>query len=549
MSLFTLEIVVPESFGDSSIKQRLNYSLTNQHAGESSWINAETVRISLKNCDDHEQCPLIAALFVPASLIDHHFEASSHLCGSSATPQCTQQQAARTQSITSFDIATGRSLLSTIHSALEHCNLVTVIRLQNQQQFAASDILLIRPQSVSSLLEATNGQTIQSNYNDSILHILKILLISSIRVASPAAVNSLGTNIQQHSSFDIPICPVCLHRIDPIRLGLFKPRNADLCSKFCPPDACPRQQLLRPWSSSSRACACCQVIQTYWRDRVFCHDCAMQETLWVCMTCGFVGCGRYSNKHAARHCAETNHPYSLELATLRIWDYVGGEFAHRVDLLECPSALPFAQSHQSASRVEASLIGTMEPARIPQSNEKSPPKKATMIGEEYEVLLQSALEDQAQYYESEITRLRAALTAEQVDASTLSDTERVEIDRLQAEILRLRTEVEQVSRDLLSAQAQEAGYRATSQRLLQAQQVSQDLLATIRAETLQDADEKRRAIDELKMQIADLTANHRMRHQFSQDQDLFSAQIFGTIGSETKLPRSARKTPKKKGRR
>jgi hypothetical protein len=37
-------------------------------------------------------------------------------------------------------------------------------------------------------------------------------------------------------------------------------------------------------------------------------------------------------------------------------------------------------------------------------NTEKTPEKATMIGEEYEALLQSALEDQAQHYEGEIMR-------------------------------------------------------------------------------------------------------------------------------------------------
>ena len=147
----------------------------------------------------------------------------------------------------------------------------------------------------------------------------------------------------------------------------------------------------------------------------------MQETLWVCLTCGFVGCGRYSHRHAAQHYEETGHPYSLELATLRIWDYAAdGEFVQRGDLLECPSVQgprPFGEpslAHASAwshDHYDTHSIGQVSE----EPNEKAPPKKANMIGEEYEALLQSALEDQAQHYEGEITRLRAELTAENVD--------------------------------------------------------------------------------------------------------------------------------------
>jgi hypothetical protein len=164
-------------------------------------------------------------------------------------------------------------------------------------------------------------------------------------------------------------------------------------------------------------------------------------------------------------------------------------------------------------------------------SESKTPKKATMIGEEYEALLQSALEDQAQHYEGEITHLRARLTAENVDHSTMTAGEGREIESLQSEIANLRSEIDRVSRELLDSQAQEAGHRATSQRLLREQQVVQELLLKIRTETTKEHDEGQLQVEELEQQIADLTANQRMRDQFSQDEELQQAQIWGTANN------------------
>ncbi len=92
-----------------------------------------------------------------------------------------------------------------------------------------------------------------------------------------------------------------------------------------------------------------------------------------------------------------------------------------------------------------------------------------MIGEEYERLLQSALEDQAQHYGGEITRLRAALTAEQVDAESITKEELEVNESIKTEIAEIRAEIYRVTRRLLDSQAQEAGYRETTQRLLREQ--------------------------------------------------------------------------------
>jgi Zn-finger in ubiquitin-hydrolases and other protein len=353
---------------------------------------------------------------------------------------------------------------------------------------------------VDDLFDSTNCEVIHSGPEA----ILKILLLSNLefltfRDIAPmeslarettAMIDSRTTN---DTLIEVPTCAVCLHRIEPSRLGLPRPRSHHLCSKFCPPPnfslgnntapSCPRQRLLQPWAPPDY-CDACHVIWNYWRkcdilsatiktlvsdndSNVFCTYCGMQETLWVCLTCGFVGCGRYSNKHAAGHNNETHHPFCLELSTLRIWSYVHGEFVHRLDTLECPSSLqhlqhlPFIESGgEAASRIfvrsdastatlatvaahsasvrsdtneevtskyailsppysthntaDSSIQILVDYNRIISSsfasvNEKTP-KKATMIGEEYEVLLQSALEDQAQFYEGEITWLRATLT-------------------------------------------------------------------------------------------------------------------------------------------
>ena len=481
---------------------------------------------------------------------------------------------------------------------------------------------------------------------------------------------------------NIPTCPVCLHRIDPWRLvgiDMTRRRTATTtdhdqqqlrCSKFCPPPnllsrdeiTCPRQRLLQSWPIPSY-CPSCAVVSQYWNGDasgaatsrtylsspttgtgtgtaatavathskhhdddnshgLFCYSCALQETLWVCMTCGFVGCGRYSNKHAAEHFRESGHPFCLELSTLRIWDYMTGEFVHRTDLLECPSSPPvmhpwipssaataptmsggsaIRRSSSSSYTTAAAAVATTSsmiahssfsssPAsanagqyRDPldsssysndrhvaaaatvhhnhhlssqeelyaaslmhhpvQFNEKSP-KKATMIGEEYEALLQSALEEQAQHYEGEITSLRATLTAEQVDEASMSPAELQEVAHLKQGIGELRVEVEKTGRELINLQSQEAGHRAASQRLLREQQVSQDLLKKIREETAREQVDGRQRIDELEQQIDDLTANQRMRHQFSQDQELLNAQIFGTTGNEDSGKSSSKKGKK-----
>ncbi len=290
------------------------------------------------------------------------------------------------------------------------------------------------------------------------------------------------------------------------------------------------------------------------------------------LTCGFVGCGRYSNKHSVAHFEQTGHPFSLELATLRIWDYCQGEdggFVQRADLLECPSSPPllypllypwltrerdfddpgqsvssFGQTHYN--NLNNSLYDGASSTGFAKATEKSS-KKVMMIGEEYEALLQSALEDQAQHYEDEITRLRASYTDSLVDKHSLIPEEAKEIEELQTENRIARENIRKASVELIEAQAREAELREISGRLLSEQKESNELLKKIQEEHRIENEKGRLQIEDLEMQIADLEANLRMRQQFSRNNELVNAQIFGTTTAPDSRNAGGRKG-KRKGR-
>jgi Zn-finger in ubiquitin-hydrolases and other protein len=572
---FTLSVLVCED-------EKTLLDVQSGSGGSGSLFVAERIKLFQS---ETRALPRYAAIFVPSAFVDESLVELHILNRHPSVHEVTGLQLK----------LLSRSLLAKVHQFVERNFDISSIVCVRHHDDAPSDLIVVDLRSprhetatAAALLDATNCATLQATEFSA----LKIVLLSEMTfIGGGESARLEATNA---TTTDVPTCPVCLHRIDPLRLGLIKPPNHALCSKFCPfPEQtfdlfkfppCPRQRLLVPWPEPSH-CVCCRTIEMYWRanlvipetddelPQVYCCDCALQGTLWACMTCGYVGCGRYTNKHAAKHFAETGHPYSLELATLRIWDYVAEEFAHRADLLECPCCVAVSNQHESLNmssefaslsspptpndtvrgRTEAADVATASdagfssPSRlgrhdrdISQYNEKQP-KKATMIGEEYEALLQSALEEQAQHYEGKMSHLLAALTAEAVDASRITASEQKEIDELRLGIQQIQLDIDGVSRELLDAQAQEAGYRATSSRLLREQQVAEDLLKKVHEETFREQQEGRRQMEELELQVADLTANQRMRDQFSQDEELSNAQIFGTASSAQKQKKKAGK--------
>lgn len=61
-----------------------------------------------------------------------------------------------------------------------------------------------------------------------------------------------------------------------------------------------------------------------------CQQCDNRKNLWICVICGFTGCGRYFSRHAVAHYEATRHPYSIEVASQRIWNYNGDSYAHSI---------------------------------------------------------------------------------------------------------------------------------------------------------------------------------------------------------------------------
>lgn len=433
----------------------------------------------------------------------------------------------------------------------------------------------------------------------------------------------------------LPCCPVCLHRIDPKTLGLPELKHQQKCSRWCSTPihddhrnrgstqySCTNEMKLEPWPPPALCNACLVICQRNSPSSIEsssdafaltsfmhepsaclkCHECGMTTTLWVCLTCGVVGCGRYTRKHAADHFTSTGHPYSLELATMRIWDYENGSFVHRRDLLECPvlsskwgndcgksdsiqTMSPLIASslsmgsytyqgdsdfilettclrrgknedemdncsrqcdillmHNTANRSLMTCQRNLQQTLIP--DKMSPPsKKSMMVSQEYEALLQSALEDQAMHFEGEISHLRAELASSRMmNFKNITERDAREISALRKDSERLKQEIEILSLALLETQTEESKDRALSQKLLREKSISKELLDQMRKDIGSEHELCKRRMDDLDLQIEDLTANLRMRTRIAKHEELNHAQIFGTIGGDHSNKKKAKKT-------
>ncbi|XP_063783664.1 ubiquitin carboxyl-terminal hydrolase 44 [Pseudophryne corroboree] len=57
-----------------------------------------------------------------------------------------------------------------------------------------------------------------------------------------------------------------------------------------------------------------------------CVDCNTTESVWACLSCAHVACGRYIEEHALRHFQESNHPMALEVNELYVFCYLCDDY-------------------------------------------------------------------------------------------------------------------------------------------------------------------------------------------------------------------------------
>mmetsp|Transcript_5700 Transcript_5700/g.7212 ORF Transcript_5700/g.7212 Transcript_5700/m.7212 type:complete len:351 (+) Transcript_5700:2-1054(+) len=133
-----------------------------------------------------------------------------------------------------------------------------------------------------------------------------------------------------------------------------------------------------------------------------CEVCNSRESLWICMICGNVGCGRYSAGHAREHFQHSGHAYALELETQRVWDYAGDGYVHRL-----------IQNKVDGKLVELPdprQTGSYERSQVPPETNTSEAiefrEKSEQLYIEYNELLCSQLDTQRNYFESHIEELR-----------------------------------------------------------------------------------------------------------------------------------------------
>ncbi|KAJ6296327.1 hypothetical protein OIU76_027096 [Salix suchowensis] len=190
---------------------------------------------------------------------------------------------------------------------------------------------------------------------------------------------------------ELPTCPICLERLDPDTSGI----RSTLCDHSFQCSCTSKWTYL-----SCQVCRLCQQLD----EKPDCSVCGASEILWICLICGFVGCGRYKEGHAKRHWQDTQHCYSLDLRTQQIWDYVGDSYVHRLNQSKTDGKLIDTKSCCMSFEGDCGTCGCSEDSGIGGALFSS---KVEASADEYNRLLATQLEAQRQHYESLIIEAKS----------------------------------------------------------------------------------------------------------------------------------------------
>lgn len=291
---------------------------------------------------------------------------------------------------------------------------------------------------------------------------------------------------------ELPTCPVCLERMDESVDGVL----TILCNHAF------HAECLLKWEDAT--CPVCRCVQSpELSEGGECMRCGASapDSLWICLICGHVGCGRYQAGHAASHYRESGHCYALQLGSHRVWDYKGDNFVHR--LLQ--------------NKTDGKLVSLGDERRDEQDGETTPnylsgqqlanDEKVDAVQLEFTYLLTSQLDTQRKYFEERLGHAEIAVAVE-AERAECHEKETLNLQTQLLEEKRERTSTErrftQLTQKLNLAQKELSDERQLGTALRTNQKDWQKKFSNLEKQYRLFKEEHDREVAEMREQIRDL---------------------------------------------
>ncbi|BES98382.1 unnamed protein product [Nesidiocoris tenuis] len=300
-------------------------------------------------------------------------------------------------------------LLSFLAPCRDQIRHVRIIKDGSPNQYMA----LITFRSASSVMDfytSFNGIPFNSMEPDLCCH---LVFVSKVETLS----EDEGGSVAPANHIELPTCPVCLERMDESVDGIL----TIMCNHAF------HTNCLAKWGDTS--CPVCRYVQTPEpSEDSHCLECMAAESLWICLICGHVGCGRYVQGHAYQHYIDTHHCYSMQLGSNSVWDYVGDNFVHRI----------------LQNKADGKLVEGPNPEVKPANVEA----KLEAVQLEYTYLLTSQLESQRTYYEEAIGQMEKHHLADYQSAKDQLDKSLAESAEQRRQLANLQKEKSSLEKKL-----------------------------------------------------------------------------------------------------
>ncbi|XP_034236296.1 BRCA1-associated protein isoform X2 [Thrips palmi] len=393
------------------------------------------------------------------------------------------------------------------HEDIQH---VRVIRDGTPNQYMV--LLTFRTQQAATEFYKTfNGAAYNSLEPDVCCHLVFVSKVELTREDVPPP---------HHT--ELPTCPVCLERMDESVDGIL----TILCNHAF------HTSCLAKWGDTS--CPVCRYVQTpeLVADNK-CLECHSSDQLWICLICGHVGCGRYVHGHAYEHYLQTQHCYSMQLGSNRVWDYVGDNFVHRL-----------LQNKGDGKLVEGSAPGKQDVTD----------EKLDSVQLEFTYMLTSQLDSQRMYFEDQLLRLDQQTLAERTELKEKLQKLREDNKALESKVSSLSREkqiadkkLQQMSERLNATQKELQEEKQLSGALTQNQGGWQNKFTALEGQFKQYQSEKDKEINELKEQLRDVMFFLEAQKQISESADREEiAQGIVTIGEGPSSSKPSRRGKKQR---
>lgn len=328
---------------------------------------------------------------------------------------------------------------------------------------------------------------------------------------------------------ELPLCPVCLERMDESVDGIL----TILCNHTF------HASCLAKWGDTS--CPVCRYAQTpeSLADS-YCMECNTGESndaLWICLICGHIGCSRYHQGHAFQHYRETHHCYAMQLGNNRVWDYVGDNFVHR--LLQNKDG-KMVEGGPTATKAEGAAME----------------EKVDSVQLEFIYLLTSQLETQRQYFEERLGRLEQHSVVQTTELreklSQISEENakvKEQLTTLSREKQGVDKRLQQVTNKLGQVQAELTEEKELRKALELNQASWQDKYKTLQTEMTECQTTKQSEVADLKEQVQDLmfyldaqqkVENSDLREEIATGRILIP-ETSGTVKKNTRPSKSRKK--------